>query len=78
MCAITSPVTKNEKECLIKIVKEFQGLIDDYSTVAVFRKAAVWQDIAARFNTATGNRKSSQQVRKIWERIRSRCVPFNF
>ncbi|XP_071522625.1 LOW QUALITY PROTEIN: uncharacterized protein Atac2 [Panulirus ornatus] len=73
MCAITSPVTKNEKECLIKIVKEFQGLIDDYSTVAVFRKAAVWQVIAARFNTATGNRKSSQQVRKIWERIRSRA-----
>ncbi|KAG7176610.1 uncharacterized protein LOC121873219 isoform X1 [Homarus americanus] len=70
-----SPITEYEKEYLIKIVKEFQGIIDDKSTsfVAVSKKAAVWQDIAARFNAATGYSKSSQQVRKIWENIRNRA-----
>ncbi|KAG7176606.1 Zinc finger MYM-type protein 1-like 6, partial [Homarus americanus] len=67
------PLTKKEKECLIEIIKEFKGIIDIKSSAAIFRKTATWKDIAMRFNTSTGNTKSSRQVRKIWEGIRNRA-----
>ncbi|KAK8736324.1 hypothetical protein OTU49_004940 [Cherax quadricarinatus] len=71
----SSPVSQFEKECLLGIVKDFMDIIADKSTsfVATSRKATVWQDVAARFNAATGYSKSSQQVRKIWENMRNRA-----
>nr|XP_045582302.1 myb/SANT-like DNA-binding domain-containing protein 3 isoform X2 [Procambarus clarkii] len=71
----SSPVSQFEKECLLGIVRDFMPIIADKSTsfVATSRKATMWQDVAARFNAATGYSKSSQQVRKIWENIRNRA-----
>ncbi|XP_050707390.1 myb/SANT-like DNA-binding domain-containing protein 3 isoform X1 [Eriocheir sinensis] len=71
----SSPLSSVDKEMLVDLIKEYIEVINDRSMKfnAINKKAVAWQELARRFNDLTGNRKSPQQVRKIWENIRNRA-----